>query len=384
MNWLPTKLSKLIALGSAPAASIPLPHGPGQRSAEQESAIENAPSVALRRIHGTYVVTSFSRGTHTTDDLLLVHHDSRVTNLRWLYHLLKATPLSHSQALRDDLQLRLDAVSCLLPPLSEQARVAALLDNAERLSVLRHRADARVMRLTTAMFDHLLGDPESNPNHWPLLRGSALFERVLDPAGFDPEIEAAPGLRALSKKRARVAQPGNFQGQRPLAPARQAGDILLATRGPSVGTCTVFSEAIAVPLFEAYLICTPTAETNSIWFAAAWNHPAIQRRVSVVTARSATSEFAQGALDSFHLPVPPREIQDRFADQATALSSLKTLLWRAARKLRTTNEELKRQAFSGQLTARWRDAKSTELREELGHQARALNELNFETWRTGP
>jgi hypothetical protein len=106
--------------------------------------------------------------------------------------------------------------------------------------------------------------------------------------------------------------------------------------------------------------------------------------VTAVTARSARSEFAQEALESFQLPVPPREIQDRFADQATALSSLKTLLWRAARKLRTTNEELKRQAFSGQLTARWRHAKSTELLEELGQQARALNELNLETWRTGP
>lgn len=54
-----------------------------------------------------------------------------------------------------------------LPPLPEQRRIAAILDQADMLRAKRREALAELDRLTQSIFVEMFGDPVSNPKGWP-------------------------------------------------------------------------------------------------------------------------------------------------------------------------------------------------------------------------
>jgi len=55
-----------------------------------------------------------------------------------------------------------------LPPLSEQRRIAAILDKADALRTKRREALAQLDRLAQAIFVEMFGDPAVNPKGWPV------------------------------------------------------------------------------------------------------------------------------------------------------------------------------------------------------------------------
>lgn len=55
-----------------------------------------------------------------------------------------------------------------LPPLPEQRRIAAILDQADALRAKRREALAQLDRLAQSVFVEMFGDPISNPMNWPM------------------------------------------------------------------------------------------------------------------------------------------------------------------------------------------------------------------------
>ena len=58
-------------------------------------------------------------------------------------------------------------ISIPLPPLPEQRRIAAILDQADALRAKRRQALAQLDSLTQSIFIEMFGDPASNPMGWP-------------------------------------------------------------------------------------------------------------------------------------------------------------------------------------------------------------------------
>src|SRR5207249_7797247 len=92
-----------------------------------------------------------------------------------------------------------------LPPLSEQRRIAQILDNADTLRVKRRAAMAHLETLTLTIFFDLFGDPTTNPKGWPQVQFSELCERVtvgivVRPASYYVS-DGVPALRSLNVKR---------------------------------------------------------------------------------------------------------------------------------------------------------------------------------------
>ncbi|SFK18140.1 Type I restriction modification DNA specificity domain-containing protein [Falsiroseomonas stagni DSM 19981] len=55
-----------------------------------------------------------------------------------------------------------------LPPLEQQRRIAAILDEADGLRTMRRAALAQLDEMAQAIFVEMFGDPESNPKCWPI------------------------------------------------------------------------------------------------------------------------------------------------------------------------------------------------------------------------
>lgn len=84
-----------------------------------------------------------------------------------------------------------------LPPLLEQRRIAAILDQADALRVKRRAALARLDEMARAIFVEMFGDPASNPKGWT---AAELGEVIVDgPQNglYKPSSEYGRGTRIL-------------------------------------------------------------------------------------------------------------------------------------------------------------------------------------------
>lgn len=89
----------------------------------------------------------------------------------------------------------------VLPPLPEQRRIAAILDQAEELRAKRRAAQDEVEALTASVFSEMFGDPWSNPMGFPVgaLGDVATFVGGGTPSRAVPEYYTGPVCWATSK-----------------------------------------------------------------------------------------------------------------------------------------------------------------------------------------
>ncbi len=87
-------------------------------------------------------------------------------DLKYLYHYLRQVHLPGGGYDRHFKYLK--RCELLIPPLPEQRRIAAILDQADALRVKRREALAQLDRLAQSVFVEMFGDPVSNPMNWPM------------------------------------------------------------------------------------------------------------------------------------------------------------------------------------------------------------------------
>ena len=96
---------------------------------------------------------------------------TRRVESRYLYHFLRTvdfyglTSATTVPALRKS---ELERLPVPLPPLSEQRRIAEILDKADSLRAKRRAALAYLDTLTQSIFLDMFGDPATNPKGWPV------------------------------------------------------------------------------------------------------------------------------------------------------------------------------------------------------------------------
>lgn len=97
--------------------------------------------------------------------------NSAVLNVRYLFHFLeryldKLRHMSIGGVIKYIKLGNLTDAELRLPPLPEQIRIAAILDQADALRVKRREALAQLDSLTQSIFIEMFGDPATNPMGW--------------------------------------------------------------------------------------------------------------------------------------------------------------------------------------------------------------------------
>jgi len=104
----------------------------------------------------------------------------KIDNL-YLYYFLKQVdfyrlaPATTVPALRKS---DLEKIKIPLPPLAEQRRIAAILDQADELRQKRQQAIEKLDQLLQATFIDMFGDPVSNPKGWEVKKLSELSTKI--------------------------------------------------------------------------------------------------------------------------------------------------------------------------------------------------------------
>lgn len=263
---------------------------------------------------------------------------------------------------------------------SEQSRIVELLDEADRLRRLRREADAKATRILPALFLKMFGDPVTNPMKWN--------RRPIGELGSVQTGNTPPRARAEFYgsaiewiKSDNINTPSHYltRASECLSEAgRQVGRVTPA--GSTLVTCIAGSpECIGnaalsrteVAFNQQINAVAPSSNTDPFFLYA-------QTVVGKKLIQAASTGAMKGMVSKSRFAAipflnPPAELQASFGRLcASILESLELAMFSGS-QLEGLFSTLLERAFSGQLTATWRQAHLKELLVEMEHQARALN-----------
>lgn len=285
-----------------------------------------------------------------------------------------------------------------IPAPKEQSRIVELLDEADRLRRLRREADAKAARILPTLFLEMFGDPTMNPMIWPEKQLSKVIQSV--EAGWSAPSEGRPrkgdeyGVLKVSAVTSGVFRPQenkaviNVDGARSLIIPKR-GDLLFSranTRELIAATCVVESDYKNLFLPDKLWRLVPVpGEASGVFLKELFWRDGIRDKFRAASSGSSGSmlNISQDAMLRTTVPVPPFHLQKRFESLAWSVVDALNRAKCAAEGVDSMWLNLLQRAFSGQLTAKWREAHMRELLAEMEQQACALNLLipkEPETW----
>jgi type I restriction enzyme S subunit len=296
----------------------------------------------------------------TVVDVCVIRPCQRKVFPRWLMHCINAPITRHkiSGYITGTTRQRisrgnLGTVTIPLPPLSEQKRIAEILDGAEALRAKRRAALALFDELTQSIFLDMFGDPVTNPKGWD-------FKKFCDLGSLD---------RGISKNRPRNS-PHLLGGIHPLI---QTGDIASSggyirkhvstysdaglqqsKKWPSGTLCITIAANIAKTGILKFEACFPdsvvgfksdpaTVEYVRVWLSF------LQKTLEDSAPESAQKNINLATLRGLPVPTPPLRLREDFASRINALEALKSKARFGYEHLDQLFASLQHRAFRGEL-----------------------------------
>ena len=252
-------------------------------------------------------------------------------------------------------------ISIPLPPVEEQRRIAAILDQAETLRTQRRTALALLDSLTQSLFLDMFGDMRTEPDRWPkvpfeaivkdsrigLVRGSQELDDShpypylrMNAITRDGELKLEGALRATATTEELETY------------CLRDGDFLFNTRNSRelVGKTALF-RGNELYLFNNNLLRVRFVETaHPEYVVAAFKTQYVQNELELRKSGT-TNVFAVYYKDlrTLPIPLPPLPLQQTFATRIASIEALKATHRRALAALDALFASLQQRAFAGQL-----------------------------------
>ena len=281
---------------------------------------------------------------------------------KFLYHYLRQLKLPDGGYDRHFKYLKREAIP--IPPLPEQRRIAAILDQAETLRTQRRAALAQLDSLTQSLFLDMFGGALASPNRVAMgeLVGEFRYgtSEKSGASGF-PALRipnVASGALDLNELKTVAVEAPEFDRLRLLS-----GDLLFVrTNGNPdyVGRCAVFEPALVFGtgfdpnkfIYASYLIRARLKGSNlsplvlQHYLAEGEGRRALRARCK--TSAGQYNINTEG-LGSIPIPIFPLPLQQTFATRIQAIEALKATHRAALAQLDALFAALQQRAFAGQL-----------------------------------
>ncbi len=268
-------------------------------------------------------------------------------------------------------------------PLGEQSRIVELLDEADRLRRLRRDADAKASRIMPTLFERTFGKPFQD-GRWPVLplgellstmRNGTTADQNANGKGYPVTRIETISAGVINPRRVRYVDMTNEEAARWFL---QKGDILFShiNSEAHIGKTAIYqgSPGHLVHGMNLLLLRPDVARVDPTYLFALLNTPEVRTFYRSRCKRAVNqASLNQKDIGSLPVPLPPLQAQKNFGTLSHQVEKVLGSESIAAEKLDELFELMLRQAFSGQLTARWREAHIQELLSEMVQQAHALN-----------
>ncbi|MBA3921782.1 MAG: restriction endonuclease subunit S [Nostocaceae cyanobacterium] len=269
-----------------------------------------------------------------------------------------------------------------LPPPSEQRCIVEVLDQADALRKMRAEADAKAERVLPALFIKMFGEPLT----WTLTNTKPLGSLVNIQSGGTPSKKNpdywdgdVPWVSPKDMKQDIICDSIDHISQKAIEETNikyvEPGANLIVVRG------MILAHTIPIALAAKRLTINQDIKAlypNCNEIDSTYLHAALKASIRKILSQVSTAGHGTRKIDIdelLKLPILiPSEEQLKFFQLAViecraSLAGIK----KTKEKLEQLFEILLHRAFSGELTAKWREAHMKELLAEMEEQAKTLN-----------
>ena len=251
-----------------------------------------------------------------------------------------------------------------LPPLAEQKRIAGILDAADALRAKRRESLAQLDTFLQSTFLDMFGDPIGNGwemvavedvarNEKRAIRTGPFGSQLLHSEFVDEGIRVL-GIDNASANEFREGEPRFIAPQKYEQLRRytvRPADILITIMG-TCGRCAVVPDDVGVAINTKHLCCITLDRDKCLpefMHAFFLEHP-IARRYLERSARGAImSGLNMGIIKALPIPMPPVDLQHRFASIVKSVEHQKASQRAHLAELDTLFASLQSRAFNGDL-----------------------------------
>ena len=251
----------------------------------------------------------------------------------------------------------LDDLQVLLPPLPEQRRIAAILDQADALRAKRREALAQLDSLTQSIFIEMFGDP-GNPKRWSLetlpvaadfQEGPGIMAKDFRQAGVPLVRLAGINGTDVSLRGCNFVEPDMF-ARKWAHFALNEGDILVLTSATFGNPAVVGKEAAGAIFYTGIIRFKPKhSGVDAVYLrhflASTW----FMRQATSLASGAVIKHFGPTHLKQMSIPVPPFHLQRQFSQRAAQVELMRRPFVQAADESERLFASLQHRAFACQL-----------------------------------
>ena len=296
------------------------------------------------------------------------------SDLKFLRHWLdgsefrgQITKLVTGSAQQNFGPTHLKALRISVPPLEEQRRIAAILDQAETLRTQRRTALALLDSLTQSLFLDMFGDPVRGDGRYSVqavetIASEERYSIVDGPFGSaikqsDYLDTGIPVIRIGNLTKDGYYSSSNllYIGRTLFESLKRSnvlpGDVLISRVGTLGNTC-IYPPDAGEALLSTTGVCKIKVNTKVMlaeYLHAAIRCPSFQEQIQKSASTSVQKYFNLSALKSWQIVVPPLPLQQTFATRIAAIEALKATHRRALAALDALFASLQQRAFTGAL-----------------------------------
>jgi len=264
-----------------------------------------------------------------------------------------------------------------VPPPKEQTRIVELLDQADALRKLRTQADKKAARILPALFHHYFGDPANYPIKIPLedvVSDGPQYGANASAVNWNPQLPRYIRItdvnsvgRLIDAKKSSVNATVN-------SPYLLAGnDILFARSGATVGKTYIHKDTSHPAIFAGYLIRFRADKSKLLpdYLFSVTQSEYYRTWVKGKQRAAAQPNINGREYSELKIPVPPISEQTAFVSNLHDLNKIAESTICSKQKLEDLFQLLLYRAFTGELTAQWREDHISELVEEMAIQSKS-------------
>ena len=333
-----------------------------------ETLILNAAHSSTHVASKTYFADGEVVGSLATGEWLIIRWEQGDADPRYGHHWVTSPQTRFSiRRLVNGIHLYPKDVARLkipLPPLEEQKRIAAILDAADDLRAKRRESLAQLDALLQSTFLDMFGDPAKNG--WEMvtvtdvgkeekgaIRTGPFGSQLLHSEFVDEGIRVLGIDNAVSNTfkdgEPRFITPQKYKKLRRYTV--KPGDVLITIMG-TCGRCAVVPDDIGDAINTKHLCCISLnlskclPEFMHTYFL---QHPIARRYLERSAKGAIMSGLNMGIIKSMPIPLPPIELQHRFAAIVKSVEGQKVKQRAHLEELHTLFASLQSRAFAGEL-----------------------------------
>jgi type I restriction enzyme S subunit len=273
---------------------------------------------------------------------------------KYLYYALQTIHIPEAGYSRHFKYLK--AGKLPLPPMPEQRRIAAILDQADALRRLRRQSRARLAELGQAIFFEMFGAWSLDGGQWDMVTLGDKLDFLTSGSRGWAEYYADAGARFIRIQNVRrgyfdwsdlahVNAPDSAEARRTKV---QPGDVLLSITA-DLGRVAVVPEAIGDAHINQHLAILRTSYFNPHFLAALLTSPTGQRAILKKDRSAVKSGLNFDDIRSLRLIGPPRKMQDQFEARLKQVEVLNETYTADAARVDHLFASLQHRAFRGEL-----------------------------------